>query len=81
MTFCAPQHEHRVQTAYGVSCGDQASGTESSTDRSACAAPSRAALSNGTTILALSLSANLASVSSCRIAISDGSGLASRIAS
>ena len=59
----------------------QAFGTASRTERKACAAPSSAALSNGTTILVLSLSANLASVSSCRIAISEGSGLAARIAS
>ena len=46
------------------------------TPRRAAAAPIRPALSYGTTILALSLSANLPSVSSCRIATSVGSGLA-----
>src|SRR4051794_30704323 len=54
--------------------------TPSSTERSACAAPISAALSYGTTTLVLSLSANFARVSSCKIAISDGSGLAARMA-
>ena len=38
------------------------------------------ALSNGITILVLSLSANFARVSSCRIAINEGSGFAVRMA-
>src|SRR5918995_1782788 len=49
-------------------------GTAARTLRSVWAAPSSPALSNGTTIFALSLSANFASASSWRIATSVGSG-------
>src|SRR5207342_545375 len=55
-------------------------GTAFSTVRNAWAAPRRAALSYGTTTLVLTLSANLLSVSSCRIATSVGSGSAAVIA-
>src|SRR5690349_1182098 len=43
-------------------------GTAASTERRACAAPISAALSNGTTTVELSLSANLPNVSSCKMA-------------
>ena len=49
-------------------------GTAPSTLRSVCAAPSRPADSNGTTIVELSLSANFDRASSCRMATSVGSG-------
>src|SRR6185503_4940303 len=49
-------------------------GVAASTDFNVWAAPSSAADSNGTTILALLLSANFDSASSCRMATSVGSG-------
>jgi len=55
-------------------------GAASSTPRIAWTAPSRAAVSTGTTILVFSLSANLDSVSSCRMETSVGSGAAALIA-
>lgn len=55
-------------------------GAASSTPRIAWTAPSKAAVSTGTTILVLSLAANLDSVSSCRMETSVGSGAAALIA-
>src|SRR2546425_2421414 len=66
----------RVGSLYGFA----AVGTPSSTLRSAWAAPSKPAVSTGTTSLAFSLLANFESVSSCRMETNVGSGAASLIA-
>src|SRR5438270_402707 len=60
--------------------GFAAVGTPSSTLRRAWAAPSKPAVSTGTTSLAFSLLANFESVSSCRMETRIGSGAASLIA-
>jgi hypothetical protein len=59
--FAGESDAWRESLAYGSS---PSAGAAASTLRSVCAAPSRPADSNGTTIFALSLSANLARASS-----------------